>query len=125
VLTSLVGYRVIDGRVAHYLLGRTVSMEHIKRQVGEYVEITEVCKCGHRPSGHRGKMCTECKGLGTSCRAYRSIVPEFLGEPLNRRWRQVRLVRQFQDKSWLAQDRLGKVTRFNETELGEVVGNYE
>ena len=97
----------------------------MERYVGEYVEITEVCRCGHRPDEHKSKMCTECKELGSRCRVYRSIVPEFLGEPLSRRWRQVQLVLQFQDESWLAQDRLGKVARYKEADFGEVGGNDE
>ena len=117
MLTSLVGYRVIDGTIAHYLLGRTVSME---RYVGQYVELAEVCRCSHRPDEHKSKMCKTCKDLGIRCRVYRSVIPEFLGFPLSNEWRQVQLMRQFWDQSWLAEDRLGKVARYKERDFNEV-----
>ena len=92
----------------------------MERYVGQYVELAEVCRCGHRPDEHKSKMCRTGKDLGISGRVYSSVIPEFLGFPLSEEWRQVQLVRQFWDESWLAEDRLGKVARYKEAEFGEV-----
>ena len=85
--------------------------------MGDEVKLADVCGCGHTRDWHGGGVmsCKECKGTGSSCRSYKSIVPMAFGE--------LTLTRQFHDGSWLVEDWWGKVARYWEAqfEVNEVV----